>query len=234
MTRTQARLLVGAEHPCSYLPDRASRSQFVDPDLPLDSSRYGKLLELGFRRSGGFVYRPACRNCVECRAARVLVPAFRADRNQRRCRSRNADLLVRIEGALDDEHFDLYRRYLRARHPGGGMDPEDRDGFHSFLTPVWGQTEILAIRAPDGTLLAGAVTDRLPQGLSAVYTYFDPVPSHRSLGTFSVLKQLDWAQELGLPHLYLGFWVPGSETMDYKRRFQPLEVLTTEGWRPGH
>lgn len=234
MTANQARLLLGTEHPCSYLPGRASRSLFVDPGLALDGSSYGKLLGLGFRRSGRYVYRPACRNCQECRAARVVVASFRPDRSQRRCLTRNADLRMESVTTLNDEHYGLYRRYLSARHPHGGMDPDDRETFDSFITPSWGNTEILAWRDPAGRLLAGAVTDRLPRGLSAVYTWFDPDCPQRSLGTFAVLQQLEHARQLDLPHLYLGFWVEGSETMDYKRRFQPLELLTERGWRHSH
>lgn len=231
MTGAQVRLLLGSEHPCSYLPGQRSRSRFVDPQQQLDTVRYGRLLELGFRRSGAFVYRPACTQCQECRPVRVPVAEFRPDRSQRRCLARNANLDGSIDPALSEEHFDLYRRYLRARHPGGGMDPDDRETFHSFLGNSWGDTEILSLRDRTGRLLAGAVTDRIPQGLSAVYTYFDPQASARSLGTYAVLSQIEWARALNLPHLYLGFWVPGSTKMDYKQRFRPLELLTAEGWR---
>ena len=231
MTGPQARLLLGAEHPCSYLPGRVSRSLFVDPQLPLNGARYGGLLELGFRRSGTYVYRPACARCQECHPVRVPVADFRADHAQRRVLRRNANLSLQIETEFSEEHFVLYREYLRTRHPGGGMDPDDRETFHSFFSNTWGDTEILSFRDGGGRLLAGAVTDRVPHGLSAVYTYFDPSASGRSLGIYAVLRQIERARTLNRAHLYLGFWVPGSAKMDYKQRFQPMEVLTAQGWR---
>lgn len=230
MTGPRPQLLLGAEHPCSYLDGHTARSVFVDPGITLDAPRYGRLLDAGFRRSGGFVYRPACRNCQECRPARIPVMQFTADRAQRRCEKRNAGLHTVIETELSAEHYALYRRYLHARHPGGGMDPEDEAAFRSFLSNRWQGPEILAVRGPDGRLLAGAVMDRVPNGLSAVYTYFDPLENARSLGTYAVLKEIEHARRLNLAYLYLGYWVPGSARMDYKRRFRPLEILSAEGW----
>jgi arginyl-tRNA--protein-N-Asp/Glu arginylyltransferase len=231
VTGPRPRLLLGAEHACSYLERRLARSVFVDPQLRLDPARYGTLLDLGFRRSGNYVYRPACSACQQCRPARVPVAEFAPDRGQRRCRRANDDLRLDAERALTEEHYALYRRYLLARHPGGGMDPDDREAFHAFLSSTWGSSEILAARGRDGRLLAGGVVDRVPHGLSAVYTWFDPEEPRRGLGTFMVLAGIERARALALPYLYLGYWVPGSATMDYKRRFRPLEVLGAGGWR---
>lgn len=225
------RLLLGTEHPCSYLPRRLARSVFVDPQLMLDAPRYGALLEVGFRRSGSYVYRPACATCQECKPVRVPVADFRPDRAQRRCLKRNIDLKLLSGSALDDEHYQLYRRYLRERHPGGGMDPDDYEAFHSFLSSTWGATEVLAARDSAGRLVAGGLVDHVPQGLSAVYTWFDPAETSRSLGTWMVLREIERTRALALPYLYLGYWVNGSPTMDYKRRFKPLESLTAAGWR---
>lgn len=232
MTGPRPRLLLGSEHPCSYLERRLARSVFVDPQLKLDASRYGALLDLGFRRSGNYVYRPACSACQQCRPVRVPVAEFVSDRGQRRCLRNNADLSCTLRAELDDEHYELYRRYLRARHPGGGMDPEDREAFHAFLSSTWGHTEVIAVRDRSGRLLAGGVADRVPQGLSAVYSWFDPDEPRRSLGTYLILLEIERARALGLPYLYLGYWVAGSPSMDYKRGFRPLEVLGPRGWRP--
>jgi arginine-tRNA-protein transferase len=231
VTGPRPRLLLGAEHACSYLERRLARSVFVDPQLRLDAARYGTLLDLGFRRSGNYVYRPACAACQACQPARVPVAEFAPDRSQRRCERANADLQLGLEGALSDEHYALYRRYLLARHPGGGMDPDDREAFRAFLSSSWGHSEILAARDRGGRLLAGGVVDRVPHALSAVYTWFEPAQGRRSLGTFMVLAQIERARRLGLAYLYLGYWVQGSATMDYKRRFRPLEVLGADGWR---
>jgi arginyl-tRNA--protein-N-Asp/Glu arginylyltransferase len=233
VTGPRPRLLLGTEHACSYLDGRLARSVFVDPQLSLDPARYGTLLDLGFRRSGGYVYRPACSHCQQCRPARLPVAEFAPGRGQRRCARANADLRVTVEGALTEEHYALYRRYLLARHPGGGMDADDREAFHAFLSSAWGSSEIIAARDPGGRLLAGGVVDRVPHGLSAVYTWFEPGEHRRGLGTWMVLAEIERARALALPYLYLGYWVPGSPTMDYKRRFRPLEVLGPEGWRRG-
>lgn len=230
MTGPRPRLLLGTEHPCSYLERRLARSVFVDPQVHLDAPRYGTLLDLGFRRSGNYVYRPACGACQECKPVRLPVAQFAPDRAQRRCRRNNADLSLSIETMLAADHYDLYRRYLLARHPGGGMDPDDREAFHSFLSSTWGSSEIIAARDRTGRLLAGAVVDRVPHGLSAVYTWFDPDEPRRSLGTCMILAEIERARALGLPYLYLGYWVPGSPTMEYKRNFRPLEVLGGTGW----
>ena len=231
MTGPRPRLLLGTEHRCSYLDRRLARSVFVDPQATLDAPRYGTLLDLGFRRSGNYVYRPACGACQECRPVRVPVADFVPDRAQRRCRRNNDDLALSLETGLGNDHYDLYRRYLRARHPGGGMDPEDREAFHSFLASTWGSSEIIAARDRTGRLLAGGVVDRVPHGLSAVYTWFEPDEERRGLGTYMILAEIERAWSLGLPYLYLGYWVPGSPTMEYKRNFQPLEVLGAGGWR---
>lgn len=232
MTAQRTRLLLGSEHPCSYLRDRQARSVFVDPHLALDAAGYGALLDLGFRRSGAYIYRPACAACHECRPVRIPVARFRPDRAQLRCLRRNRDLRISTETALSVEHYALYRRYLRARHPGGGMDPDDREAFESFLSNPWGRTEILTLRDSSGQLLAGAVMDAVPQGLSAVYTYFDPEQEDRSPGIYSILCQIEEAVRRQQPYLYLGYWVAGSEKMDYKRRFRPIEVFTGGHWRP--
>lgn len=223
------RLFLSTEHACGYLPGLLARSAFVDPEAGLGAAHYERLLELGFRRSGDHTYRPHCRECVRCVPVRVDVHQFRADRSQRRCISRNADLHVTIERQLTDEHYALYRSYLQARHPDGGMDPQDRKAFHAFLECSWLDVRYWCFR--DGEqLLAVAVVDHLPQALSAVYTFFDPAAQARGLGTRAVLEQIHRAQLSRLEYVYLGYWVQGSRKMDYKRRFHPLEALQGMRW----
>ena len=226
---TRVRLFLSTEHPCGYLPARAARSLFVDPDYQINPARYQSLLEQGFRRGGNHVYRPRCEACRSCIPARIPVDHFQASRAQRRCEKRNADLRVRIIKDISDRHFALYQRYLRARHDDGGMNPEDKSGFHNFLNCGWGITEFWEFLRDD-ELMACAVVDRVPQGLSAVYTFFAPEQTARGLGTFAVLAQLRAAREEGLQYVYLGYWVPGSPKMDYKKRFRPLEILGPQGW----
>jgi arginyl-tRNA--protein-N-Asp/Glu arginylyltransferase len=230
MTMQSLRLLMGSAHACGYLADRHARSAFVDPAFQLEPGLYGALLDQGFRRSGDYAYRPMCLNCRACQSARIVSREFMPDRAQRRCWKRNADLRLRVRRELTEEHYALYRRYLAARHQNGGMDPEDADAFREFLACAWGATEFWEFR--DGEqLVAVAVVDRIPQGLSAVYTFFDPELPERGLGTFAILSQIERARVEQLPHVYLGYWVPGSAKMDYKRRFQPLEVLRGGHWQ---
>jgi arginyl-tRNA--protein-N-Asp/Glu arginylyltransferase len=225
------RLLLGSSHACGYLPERNARSAFVDPAFPLSDTLYGALLDQGFRRSGNYAYRPMCLQCRSCRSVRLATEQFAADRSQRRCLRRNADLQLRVVTRLDEEHFALYRRYLTARHAGGGMDPEDGEAFREFLGCAWGHTEFWEYRRAS-ELLCVSVVDRVPNGFSAVYTFYAPEHPARSLGTYAILRQVEQARLQGLPYLYLGYWVPESEKMDYKRRFQPLQVLQHDGWVP--
>jgi len=230
MTRVPLRLLLGTEQPCGYLPRRLSRSAFVAPHTQVTGEVYGALIANGFRRSGDYAYRPACSNCRACVPVRVPVAAFSPNRTQRRALKRNADLVIERRNTLGDEHFELYRRYLLARHPFGGMDADDAKAFHEFLGSTWGVTEFWCFHEA-GVLRMVAVVDRLPEGLSAVYTFFDPDQAARSLGTYAVLSQLAAAKAEGLGYLYLGYWVAGSMTMDYKRHFEPLEQFDGSDWR---
>ena len=230
MTRIPLRLLLGTEQPCGYLPRRLSRSAFVAPHTQVTGEVYGALIANGFRRSGDYAYRPACSTCKACVPVRVPVTAFAPNHAQRRCLKRNADLVIERRNTLGDEHFELYRRYLLARHPFGGMDADDAKAFHEFLGSTWGVTEFWCFHEA-GVLRMVAVVDQLPEGLSAVYTFFDPDQAARSLGTYAVLSQLAAAKAEGLGYLYLGYWVAGSMTMDYKRHFEPLEQFDGSDWR---
>ena len=225
----RVQLYLSTEHPCGYLPQRQSRNAYVDPTYALNPDRYGRLIEQGFRRSGEHVYRPYCAHCQKCLAARVSVERFRPDRSQQRCLRRNRDLHWSVASAATDEHYDLFRRYLSARHAGEGMDGENRESFHAFLECHWGETQFWEFRE-GGQLLCVAVVDTLPQALSAVYTFFEPDAAPRSLGTYAVLQQIEHARIQGLEYVYLGYWVEGSRKMDYKRRFQPLEIFSGSGW----
>ena len=219
------------EHPCGYFGGRLARNLVIDPLARGLPQIYGSALERGFRRSGGHVYRPHCRSCTACVAARIPVAAFLPDRSQRRCLARNAAVQVTVASARrSDENFALYRRYLEGRHPGGGMDDPSAEDFERFLSCPWSPTRFLELREA-GRLLAIAVTDVLPHGLSAVYTFYDPSLAGRGLGTLAILQQIAWARREGLPHLYLGYWIPQHAKMDYKARFRPLELLREGGWR---
>jgi len=227
---TELRFHATLPRPCSYLEGRQAVSVFADPEATLSQSLYDQLARLGFRRSGSDLYRPACPGCTACVPVRVPLP-YRRSRNQQRIWNRNRNLQCRIlEPGFNDEHFSLYRRYLRSRHAGGGMDESTPEQYLDFLTSYWSETRFIEFRQ-DGALLGVAVTDYLRDALSAVYTFFDPELSRRrSLGTFGILYQLELAQELGLDWLYLGYWIEECRKMSYKSRFRPFEAMLNGRW----
>ncbi len=231
------RIFQTGEHVCGYWHDRPARDSVVEPHDPRLPEIYPRALELGFRRSGDLVYRPNCHGCRLCVAVRIPVQAFRPDRSQRRNLRRNADLNTRVlPAARTDEQFALYRRYLGHRHVGGGMDDHGPAQFDQFLAGNWSQTRFLEIRRRSsggpGALLAVAVTDLLPDALSAIYTFYDPTEATRGLGTYAILQQIEWARREHRAHLYLGYWIAGHPKMDYKRRFRPLDGYDGERWSP--
>lgn len=224
-------------HPCGYWPERQARDLVLDPRDPRLSEWYTLALGWGFRRSGDIVYRPYCASCWACTPVRIPVAAFVPDRSMRRSIRRNDDLRMRVCPAeRTDEHLALYRRYLAMRHPKGGMDEHGATEFDQFLVGSWSRTRFLEFRRPaadgHGELLAVAVTDVTPDALSAVYTFFDPDHAARGLGTYAILRQLEWAAAEGREHLYLGYWIDGHPKMDYKRRFKPLEAFDGRRWAP--
>lgn len=219
-----------APYSCSYLPDRTARSQVAAPGDLIDTGVYGELVRLGFRRSGQHVYRPRCDACRACVTVRVPVAEFAPSRAQRRCQTRNADLALRFRPlAFDEAHYRLYRRYQAARHAGGGMDQDDRQQFRSFLLQSRVDS-VLAEFSLDGEVVMVALVDKLIDGLSAVYTFFDPDLEKRGLGTLGVLTQIRLAREIGLPYVYLGYWIEACNKMAYKRTYSPLEGLIDGRW----
>lgn len=229
---TRLALYATPPHECSYLPNRRAVTLFADPGAPKDGELYARLSAHGFRRSGEYLYRPRCPNCHACVPVRIPVADFRARRRQRRTRERNRDLEVRFQEArFDDEHFQLYRRYLDARHRGGGMDTPTPQSYLDFITSSWSDTRFLEFRL-NGRLLAVGVVDCMREALSAVYSFFDPDQPRRSLGRLTVLEEIEQARRLGLRWLYLGYWIAGCRKMDYKDEYQPLEYFIQGRWQP--
>jgi len=219
------------EHECSYLPDRRARTVFVDPRHALTATQYGTLARQGMRRSGSYVYQPNCTACKACKSLRVDAMAFRPNRSQRRCLKRNDDLrIVSRPPVFNERHFRLYLDYLDRRHPGSSMADADPERYMEFLVADWSQTRFNEIRRGDA-LLGVAVTDYLPDGLSAVYTFFDPDENSRGLGTWAILWQISEARAAGLAHVYLGYWIEESPRMRYKTSFRPCEIHLGGRWQ---
>ena len=217
-------------HSCSYLSEQEATTLFVDPRTPMDSTLYSQLSLLGFRRSGSHLYRPNCSSCSACIPARVRVNKFERRRSQKRTWKQNSDLqMTQVDSINEDSHFQLYRRYIEARHQDGDMYPPSREQYQSFLSDEWGVTRFHEMRL-EGELVGVAVADQLSDGLSAIYTFYEPRMQDRSLGKFAVLWQIELTRELGLQHLYLGYWIKQCQKMAYKIQFRPLELYINGNW----
>ncbi len=232
----QLRFYMTSVAPCPYLPGQTERKVFAN--LPFSDGAHvnDELTQAGFRRSQNIAYRPACETCEACVSVRVPVAEFAFSRSQRRILKRNDDLSRDlVEAEATTEQFDLLRRYLGARHAEGGMNGM---GWHDYVAMVEDtavRTHLIEYRMPSadggpGDLVGVCLTDLLSDGLSMVYSFFDPDLEDRSPGRFAILDHIRQAQSVGLPFLYLGYWVRGSQKMDYKASFRPMEQLTRLGW----
>ncbi len=223
-------LLTTPPHQCSYLPHRQATKIFIDTSHLQTTDVYNTLSKYGFRRSGNELYRPHCTDCEECRPVRIPVQTFKPRRSQRRTWQRNQDLTVIAKpNHFQLEHFNLYCRYLTSRHPGSDMENPNRDDYIEFLQSHWATTQLYEFRLAR-QLMAVAVADHLQDGLSAVYTFFDPRGSKRSLGVYAILWEIEEAKRLNKEWLYLGYWVSECRKMSYKTEYQPLEILSQGKW----
>lgn len=232
----QLRFFLTAPTPCPYLPGREERKVFAHLPLSDGPTVNDSLTQVGFRRSQNIAYRPACETCRACQSARAPAADYVLSRSERKVLNRNDDLerhLVEAEATL--EQFELLRRYLLARHADGGMAEMTWPDYVAMVEDTAVRTHLIEYRRKSqdrgpGDLVACVLVDVLADGLSLVYSFYDPDETRRSLGSFIILDHVVQAQEAGLPYVYLGYWVPGSDKMAYKARFSPLEILKPGGW----
>jgi len=224
---------VTAPLPCPYLPGRFERRLVTELAGRQTGGFHDTLSRAGFRRSHGIAYVPVCRECTACAAVRVLAGQFAPSRTQRRVWLHNGDLSVsEIPARATHEQYLLFRAYQQTRHGGGEMSRMDFCDFQTLVedTPV--DTMIAEVRTADGKLIGACLTDRMADGFSAVYSFFDPQQERRSPGSYMILWLIERARALGLPYVYLGFWVGECGKMSYKAHYRPLEAYTPDGWRP--
>jgi arginine-tRNA-protein transferase len=225
------KLLKTAPHSCSYLSGKRASTGFVDPELAIDVDLYARLSENGFRRSGSYIYTPMCGDCSACVSARIPVDLFTQSRSQRRCLKANNDISVTRLKTIDiTEHYVVYADYINQRHADGDMYPPAVEQFVDFLGTAWHCTQFLEFRL-DNRLIGCAIVDVLPDAVSAIYTYFDPIETRRGLGNFAVLYQIAMAKELALSHVYLGYWIEDCKKMSYKLQYKPIELLQGNTWK---
>jgi len=226
-----AQFFLTPTHPCSYLDDQPSaQTLFFDPRAIVTHEIYQTLTDQGFRRSGSHLYRPHCSTCNACIPIRIPTALFKPRRSQRRVLKRNQDLHLRLEEAtFSPRHYHLYERYVSLRHADGDMYPASEDQYRSFLLSTWSNSLFMCLYDEDH-LLSVAVIDQQAHGLSAIYTFFEPNETSRSLGVLSILKQIELCQQLELPYLYLGYWIKECDKMSYKTQYRPAQLFVNNRW----
>lgn len=229
---TQIPVVMTEPHTCNYLPEQTAHSIFIAPDYPVSNTMHSILLRHGFRRSGDYLYKPSCQKCHACLSSRIVCRDFELTRRLKRIQKKNLDLTTQLHpSSFSDEYFDLYFRYLAHRHQDGGMYPPSIQQFQSFLLSEWCDTRFIEFRLQQ-RLIAVSVVDFVDDGLSALYTFFDPDFEQRSLGALAILSQIQLCKDNHLDYVYLGYWIEQCQKMRYKQEYQPLELFVDPHWKP--
>ncbi len=228
---SELKFYVTAPYPCSYLPETLARSKVATPSFMISSAVYSELVQHGFRRSGTYTYRPNCDACRACVPLRIPVNEFAPSRTHRRAWKQHANLTATPHSLHDhSEYFELYQRYQKSRHPNGGMDNDDRESYQNFLLQSHVDSFLVEFRDQDGLRIV-SVIDLLSDGLSSVYTFYDPDLPQGRLGVYNVLWQIELCKKLNLEYLYLGYWIKDSPKMAYKTGYRPAQGLQDGIWK---
>lgn len=218
-------------HPCSYQDDREATTLFIDPAVKIDAIAYKDLTEIGFRRSGNHFYRPHCQTCNECIPARIPVDSFTPTRRQKRIENKNKDLTITtVDSIADDEYYQLYAKYIEQRHENGDMYPPTPEQYQQFLVRETHFCKFTVFRLNDKPICV-SVRDDISDSYSAIYTFFDPDFSNRSLGNFAILWMINLAKNENRQYLYLGYWIRSCRKMAYKIEYRPIELLLNGRWQ---
>ena len=220
------------EHSCAYLDDKQSKTLFMSPETAPNERLYDRLINNGFRRSGDHIYRPHCDDCKACISIRIPCDTFTPSKQQKRCAKKGLRFSQRLQPAcFDQQHYELFERYINARHTDGDMYPTSEKQYREFLLSDWLNTQFLDLLEPTtGNLVACLVFDEISSGTSAIYSFFDPDYSQFSPGRLLVLKLVNITRQKQLEYVYLGYWIKNCRKMSYKGEYRPIECFTDDHW----
>jgi len=228
----QLQFYITPAHECPYLPQKKSKTVFLNPELVPDQNIYRWLIDKGFRRSGDHIYRPQCDDCEQCISVRIKAKHFSANKQQKRCAKNGKRFITKLHPAsFSKEHYLLFENYINTRHQDGDMYPTSEKQFKDFVLSDWMDTQFLDFVEPtSGKLVACCVFDQLQSGLSAIYTFFDNDYAKFSLGRLAVLTLIEKSLDLQLPYVYLGYWIKNCQKMAYKGEYRPIECFINDQW----